>query len=47
MNFNLMRIHGFRLEELENMLPYERDVYVMLLTQWIEQENKRIRDAQQ
>ena len=31
------------LTELEIMMPFERQVYVMLLQQWIEQENKRVK----
>lgn len=30
------------LDTIENMMPFERDVYVMLLTQWLEEEKKRI-----
>jgi len=46
MNFILMKHHGFSLLELETMMPYERDVYVLLLKQWIEEENERIRNQQ-
>jgi hypothetical protein len=46
MNFSLMKHHGFSLFEIEAMMPYERDVYVLLLKQWIEEENERIRDQQ-
>jgi len=28
------------------MLPYERDIYVLLLQQWIAEENERIREQQ-
>ena len=46
MNFALMKHHGFSLSELDTMLPYERDIYVLLLKQWIEAENERIREQQ-
>jgi hypothetical protein len=46
MNFVLMKHHGFSLTELDNMMPYERDVYVLLLKQWIEEENQRLREQQ-
>lgn len=26
---------------IENMFPFERDVYTMLLKQWIQEENER------
>jgi hypothetical protein len=38
-NFNLVYHHKFSLAELENMLPWERIVYVTLLNQYIEQKN--------
>jgi hypothetical protein len=31
------------LTELENMLPWERDVYVNMLIQHLEQENEKIK----
>jgi hypothetical protein len=46
MNFVLMKHHGFSLTELDNMIPYERDVYVLLLRQWIAEENQRLREQQ-
>ena len=46
MNFALMKHHGFSLSDLDTMLPYERDIYVLLLQQWIEEENERIREQQ-
>ncbi len=35
-----MYIHKFSLTELENMLPWERIVYVTMLNQYIEEKNK-------
>jgi hypothetical protein len=35
-----MHQHNFGLEELENMWPWEREIYVTLLTQWIEEKNR-------
>lgn len=37
LNFSLMYVHKFSLTEIENMIPYERDVYVTLLEQYIEE----------
>jgi hypothetical protein len=42
-----MQHHKYSLSELENMIPWERDVYVSLLTQYIEEENEKIRQRQQ
>jgi len=38
-NFSLMQHHKYSLTELENMIPWERDVYLALLQQYIEEEN--------
>ena len=37
-----MQHHGYSLTEIENMMPWEREVYIKLLSDWIEEENKRI-----
>jgi len=42
-NFALMQHHKYSLTELETMLPWERDVYITLLTQYIEEENEKIK----
>jgi len=46
-NFSLMQHHKYSLTELENMLPWERDIYVTMLIQYIEQENEKIKQRQQ
>ena len=38
-NFALIQHHKYSLTELENMIPWEREVYVSLLQQYIEEEN--------
>mgnify|MGYP001315568123 CR=1 FL=1 len=40
-NFAMIQHHGWRLEELESMLPWERDVYVQLLLRHVKEENER------
>tara|TARA_Y100000361_G_C11037920_1_gene278296 strand:+ start:549 stop:680 length:132 start_codon:yes stop_codon:yes gene_type:complete len=37
-----MQHHKYSLSELENMMPWEREIYVNLLMQYIEKENERI-----
>lgn len=39
LNFALMQFHKYSLTEIENLIPWERDVYVALLQQHIEEEN--------
>jgi len=38
-NFALMQHHKYTLADLENMMPWEREIYVTLLQQYIEEEN--------
>ena len=37
LNFALMQHHKYSLSDLENMMPFERQVYVSLLMQYLEQ----------
>jgi hypothetical protein len=42
-----MNHHKYSLTEIENMLPWERDIYVSLLVAYIKEENeKRQRESQ-
>lgn len=45
MNFNLMYIQKQNLHDIEEMVPWERDLYVEQLRQHIEEENMRITQA--
>jgi len=42
----MIQHHKWSLTELEDMLPYERDIYVAMLKNWIEEENERMRQQQ-
>ena len=37
-----MQHHNYSLVELENMMPWEREIYVGLLMEYIKEENERI-----
>ena len=37
-----MQHHKYSLTELESMMPWEREIYMGLLMQWIKEENERI-----
>ena len=39
MHFALLQHHKYSLTELENMMPWEREIYISLLQQYIEEEN--------
>ena len=38
LNFAMMQYHKYSLTEIENMIPWERDIYVGLLKQHLEEE---------
>jgi hypothetical protein len=38
LNFSLMQYHKYSLTEIENMIPWERDVYVGMLKNHLEEE---------
>jgi len=42
-NFQLMQHHKYSLTELENMMPWERTIYIHLVSEWVKQENERIK----
>tara|TARA_Y100000287_G_C14227581_1_gene359876 strand:- start:901 stop:1074 length:174 start_codon:yes stop_codon:yes gene_type:complete len=42
-NFALMQHHKYSLTELEDMMPWERDVYVNLLMRYLREEEARQR----
>ena len=39
----MMQHHKYNLEEIENMMPWEREIYVGLLMKFIEEENENIK----
>ena len=45
-NFAMMQHHGYSLDELENMIPWEREVYVSLLVKFLREENERLKKQQ-
>jgi len=40
-NFALVQHHKYSLSELENMFPWEREIYIVLLKQWIEEQEAK------
>jgi hypothetical protein len=42
-----MQHHKYSLTELDNMLPWERDIYVSLLLKYLEEEAERMKALQQ
>mgnify|MGYP003346643613 FL=1 len=37
-----MQHHKYSLTEIENLIPWEREIYLGLLNQYVEEENLRI-----
>jgi hypothetical protein len=42
-----MQHHKYSLTELENMIPWEKDIYVNMLMRYLEEENEKIKAANQ
>ena len=45
-NFALNHHHKWQIEHIENLLPWEKEIYMNLLVQFLEEENKRMKDQQ-
>ena len=44
-NFGLVQHHNWSLTELENMMPWEREIYVSLLLQHLEDQELEMKQA--
>jgi hypothetical protein len=38
-----MHQHNFGLEELDNMIPWEREIYITLLQEHVKEQNERMK----
>ena len=45
-SFAMMQHHKYSLTEIENMMPWERDIYVQMLIEFIKEENKKEKERQ-
>ena len=41
-----MQHHKYSLTELEDMIPWERDIYISMLVQYIDEENEKVKQQQ-
>jgi hypothetical protein len=41
LNFALMQHHNYSLTELDEMIPFERDIYVTLLKNYLEEQEEQ------
>jgi hypothetical protein len=42
----MMQHHKYSLTELENMLPWEREIYLTMLIRYLEEESEKIKMQQ-
>ena len=45
-NFALTKFHNYTLEDLENMLPWERELYMILVENWVKEQKDEARERQ-
>ena len=43
----MIQHHKWSLTEIEDMLPFERDIYMTMLTNWVKEENERTQKQNQ
>jgi hypothetical protein len=46
MTFALMQYHNYSLAEVENMIPFEKEIYVSMLLNYLEEEKQRLQSKQ-
>ena len=44
--FTLTHQYKYTLTELENMIPWERDMYVGMVNTWVKEETERLKQKQ-
>ena len=42
-----MQHHNYSLSDVENMIPWERDIYVHMLIEFIKEQNKKNKERQE
>lgn len=42
MNFALMQYHKYSLSDIEQMIPFEREIYISMLMAHIQEENTKL-----
>ena len=42
-----MQHHNYALSDIENMIPWERDIYVQMLIEFIKEQNKKNKEQNQ
>lgn len=42
-NFSLMQHHKYSLTELDNLIPWEKQIYVTMLAQFMKEQNEQMK----
>jgi len=42
--FSMVQHHNWSLTEIENMMPWEKEIYVSLLIEYLKEEEERLKD---
>lgn len=45
-NFTLMQHHKYSLTELDNLIPWEKQIYVKMLENYIKEQNEKLKMMQ-
>lgn len=45
-NFAMVQHHKYSFNEIESMMPWERDIYIQMLIDHVEKENEKIKQEQ-
>lgn len=45
-NFAMVQHHKYSLTEIENMMPWEREIYVGMLINHVKEQNERLKERQ-
>jgi len=43
-NFALVQYHKWSLESIENLIPWERDIYISMLMEYLKEEERRYKE---
>ena len=44
-NFAMMQHHNYSLSEIDNLMPWEKEVYVEMLKEFLKEENRKQEEA--
>ena len=45
-NFSLMHHHKWGLSDIESMMPWERQIYIEMLTQFLKEQEQKMKDLE-